>query len=564
MKKPEKRPVKLSKERDLASYFIIALVAFAVYANTLLNEFVYDDELLVSEDSSITNISNIPKFFTGQAGFNRVFNWFYRPIVSTSYAIDYAVWKLNPLGFHLTNIIIHVINCLLLYKFLTIVFGQNKKTEKSSRLQIFLLFGTVVFAVHPIHTEAVSWVSGRTDLLAFTFILASFINYLKYSEEETSSNKKIEFTLICLFYLISLFAKEVSITLPVMIVLYDIIIKKYNLKTLLKHRRNIYLLLLLISLAYLLLRKSVLEAFPSDEKKFYFYGKDFVTAFFTMSQTIPLYLRLLFIPVGLLYQYNGFYPYINSLFSLQVLISFVLVAILIVLTIYFYKKNSLVSYSIIFFFLTLLPVMNIAPTSNLAAERFLYIPSISLILIIAYIGYKFDINVYKSPFNATALIIFLIFTMLTIIRNVDWKNNERLYLSADGKPGVALNVNLGNLYVQKKQYNKAEIYYRKAVQSKENDPLANTNLGRTFMLERKYDSSYYYINKAYQFDTLNPEPRFTLALMYELSDRTADAINEMEKLQKIAPDYKNSRQLLVQLKSQLQNDSTHQSQKEHK
>lgn len=561
MKKPHYKPI---KESDLTSYLIIALVAFAVYANTLLNEFVYDDELLVSADSSITSISNIPKFFTGHAGFNQVFIWFYRPVVSTSYAIDYAIWKLNPLGFHLTNIIIHVINCLLLYKFLIIIFGQKKKTEKSSRLRVFILVGTVIFAIHPIHTEAVSWVSGRTDLLAFTFIMASFINYLGYSEEDSALNKKIKFTLTCLFYCISLFAKEVAITLPVMIVLYDLIIKKYNLKTLLKERRYIYLLLILISLAYLLLRKSVLGVFPTDEKKFYFYGKDFVTVFLTMSQTIPLYLRLLIIPVGLLYQYNGYLPLTNSFFNPEVLICFLLIIILVILTIYFYKKNALVSYSILFFFLTLLPVLNIAPTSNLAAERFLYIPSVSLILVIVFIGYKLDIGIYKSPFNAAALIFFLIFTILTILRNVDWKNNERLYLSADGKPGVALNVNLGNLYVQKKQYNKAEIYYRWAIQANVNDPLANTNLGRAFMLEGKYDSSYYYINKAYQFDTLNPEPRFTLSLMYELSDRTADAINEMEKLQLISPDYKNSKQLLVQLKSQLQNDSTHRNVKEHK
>jgi hypothetical protein len=563
MKRPKNRPVKFSKESDRTSYFIIALVAFAVYANTLLNEFVYDDELLVSEDSSITHISNIPKFFTGQAGFNQVFNWFYRPIVSTSYAIDYAIWKLNPLGFHLTNIIIHVINCLLLYKFLIIIFGQKKKTEKSSQLRTFILVGTVIFAIHPIHTEAVSWVSGRTDLLAFTFILASFINYLEYSEEE-GAHKNIKFTLICLFYCISLFAKEVSITLPVMIVLYDMIVKRYNLKTLFKERRYIYLLLILISLTYLLLRKSVLDVFPSDEKKFYFYGKDFITAFLTMLQTIPLYIRLLIVPVGLLYQYNGYLPYTSSLLNPEVLICFLLIIILAILTVYFYRKNALVSYSIIFFFLTLLPVLNIAPTSNLAAERFLYIPSISLILIIVFIGYKFDISIYRSPFNAAALIIFLIFTMLTILRNVDWKNNERLYLSADGKPGVALNVNLGNLYVQKKQYNKAELYYSRAIQANVNDPLANTNLGRAFMLEGKYDSSYYYINKAYLFDTLTPEPRFTLALMYELSDRTADAINEMEKLQVISPDYKNSKRLLAQLKSQLQSDSTNQSDKEHK
>jgi len=564
MKKPGNKPVNITKENDLKSYLIIALVAFAAYANTLLNDFVYDDEPLVTSDSSITNISNIPKFFTGQEGYNQVFVWFYSPIVSSSFSIDYAVWKFNPAGFHLTNILLNLINCLLLYKFLKIVFRHEKKTKKSSVLPHVLLIGTLLFAVHPVHTEAVSWISGRTDMLAFTFYIASFMSYLQSAEEVNSFNRSIKVLLTGLFYFLSLFAKEVSITLPAAIILYDLIVKRHSFKTILKEKTGVYTILLLVSILYLVIRWIVLKDLPSSERSYYFYGKDFSTAFLTMSQTIPLYLRLMIFPVGLLYQYNNHLPYTGSFFGPSVVIAFVLVIILSVLTVYFYKKNSLISYSIIFFFLTLLPIMNIFPTSNLAAERFLYIPSISLILILVYIGFKFEPGKYQNSFFTASLAIILIFTVLTVSRNADWKNNDKLYLSAEDKPGLVVFVNIGNLYTQRKQYDKAEMYYRRAIQLKDDDPIANNNFGRVFMLEGRYDSSYYYITKAYKYDTLNPEPRFTLAIMYALSDRTADAVNEIEKLQKITPNYKNSGQLLVQLKSQLQKNSEYQFQEDHK
>src|SRR5437867_3406778 len=103
-------------------YLFLAVVAFSVYANSLSNDFVFDDESVVLSDPSITKISNVPKYFTGQEGFHKVIGRYYRPVVSASYALDYAFYGFSPLGFHLTNILIHLINCLLFFKFLTIIF----------------------------------------------------------------------------------------------------------------------------------------------------------------------------------------------------------------------------------------------------------------------------------------------------------------------------------------------------------------------------------------------------------------------------------------------------------
>ena len=152
-------------------YLVIAIVSFLVYYNALNNDFVFDDESVVQNNQSILTLANIPKFFTAEEGFHKVIGRYYRPVVSSLYAVDYAIWGMNPFGFHLTNVIIHVIASLLLLMVLMKLFGDYKNGLLAA------LIGALIFAVHPIHTEAVSWISGRTDSLAtlFFFFIISLL-----------------------------------------------------------------------------------------------------------------------------------------------------------------------------------------------------------------------------------------------------------------------------------------------------------------------------------------------------------------------------------------------------
>ncbi|HWA05070.1 MAG TPA: hypothetical protein VG961_00880, partial [Ignavibacteria bacterium] len=103
----KKQPVKKEETPLLKKnivYIILAVITFAVYANSLYNDFVFDDESVVQADPTIMELSNIPKFFTGEMGFHKVIGAYYRPVVSSTYAIDYAIWEFNPFGYHLTNV----------------------------------------------------------------------------------------------------------------------------------------------------------------------------------------------------------------------------------------------------------------------------------------------------------------------------------------------------------------------------------------------------------------------------------------------------------------------------
>jgi tetratricopeptide (TPR) repeat protein len=338
-----------------------------------------------------------------------------------------------------------------------------------------------------------------------------------------------------------------AITLPVVVILYDIIVKRLSVNELMK-KLNVYAVLIVISVVYVLIRWLILRDVPERETYFYFYGKDLLTSFLTMLPVLPLYFKLLVVPTGLLYHYSGYMPYISSFGDLHVLFSLFFILLLLALAFYLIKRIPLVSYSIFFFFITLMPVLNIVPTMNFMAERFLYIPSVivSISLTVLFIKYYSE-KTGKVFYGFFTAVIFL-FGVLTVIRNSDWRDNNTLFLSAEGRPGTVIYVNIGNIYANNNELDKAEVYYRKAIDLRSKTLLANDNLGKIFLLKGNYDSAYYYIHKAYLLDTLSPEPMFTMAQLDSRFDKVPEAIEEMEKIQRVTPNYMNSAKMLAELK----------------
>lgn len=542
-----------SERNQLTYYIIVGLVAFIVYSNSLSNAFVFDDESVVLSDPSITQLSNIPKFFTGQEGFHKVIGRYYRPVVSLSYTIDCAIWGLKPFGFHLTNVLIHVINSLIVLRILMLLF-PGRRGSQSKRSLLIPIVGALIFAVHPIHTEAVAWVSGRTDSLAFTFFGLSFIYFLKYAHVDEQKNKSRYIFLFGLYYVFALLSKEMAITLPFVILAYDVLIEKRSLKEL-KSRSMVYVLMFGVSILYLIARWLVLKDVPERESYNYFFGKDFATTFFTMFQTIPLYLRLLVYPVGLLYHYSGYSPYVNSFANDGVIFSLIVVVVMGTIVILCLKKHQFVSFSILFFFITILPVMNIIPTMNFVAERFLYISSLSVVILIPYLLSLTESKKIYSYSAGIGFAVVALFGVLTLLRNGDWKSNDTLFLSAEGKPGTVTYVNIGNIYANKQQFDIAEQYYRKAIDLRGETLLANNNLGKIFMVKGNYDSALYYFRKSVQLDTLSPEPRYSMVQLYVQNNMIKEAIAELENILRIVPDYMNSKEMLVELKKRVQTGS---------
>ena len=524
-----------------------------MYYNSLSNEFVFDDESVIVNNQSITSTSNIPKFFTAEEGFHKVIGKYYRPIVSATYAIDYSIWGLNPYGFHLTNVIIHIISCLLLFKILSILFWRYKYRN------LFSLLSTLIFAVHPIHTEAVSWISGRTDSMVTMFFFASFLFYIeftkdmRFSQKENSlktikGNSVLYLILSLIFYTAGLLTKEMIITMPVIIILYDFVYRKKDLKY---FKKNIltYSLFAGVTIAYLILRYALLKDIPERENYLYFVGKEFYVVLGTMAKTIPVYFRLLFAPFGLLYHYNGVIPDAKSLIDTNVISSIFLILFLIGLSVYFFKKDSIVSFCILFFLVTLLPVMNIIPTMNLMAERFLYLTSFALVLLICHMALLGSAKRDFTILTYGLIIIVCSLSYLTYVRNAEWKTNNTLYSSAKGVNGSVALVNSGNMLANEKRYDEASVLYKKAIEIRENNLLAHHNLGLVYLIKGNLDSAETRFKRGIALDSLAPDGYFQMATVYNMEGKKDEAVKMLERLQMVASNYKESASILENLKS---------------
>ncbi len=519
-------------------YIIIGIVSFAVYYNSLKNSFVFDDESVIQTNPSIQSLSNIPKFFTADEGFHKVIGKYYRPLTSTLYTVDYALWGLDPYGFHLTNVLIHVISCLLLLSVLLKLFGNYENGLPAA------LIGALIFAVHPIHTEAVSWISGRTDSLVTLFFFASFLFYIRYAGEEKG---KAALWLSLLFYVLGLLSKEMIVTMPVILLLYDFVFRKKDFGYF-KKNFLAYSLFAAVTVAFMALRYLLLKDIPDRTTYLYFYGKDGATAFFTMLKTVPVYLKLLIYPVNLLYHYNGTIPDSSSLADVKVIGASVFILVLIGLSVYFFRRQSVYSFAILFFFVSLLPVMNIVPTMNFMAERFLYITSFALSVLISFVTVTY-VNRKNIRFVVPLfLAIAFIFAYFTYNRNEDWKDNDTLYSKADGIDGSVLLVNAGNIYANKKNFDEAEKRYRRAIEIRDNSVLAHHNLGLIFLLKNKIDSAEIKFKKGLEIDSLAPDGYFQLSNIYQQQGKTDEAIRMLEKLQTISPNYRNTAEMLAMLK----------------
>src|SRR3989338_2023301 len=204
-----------SRFHHILSISLILLISIAIYSNTLKNGFVYDDEFTVVNNTLIKNFSNLSKLFTKEY-FTTSAEMSYRPVVTFTYFIDYALYGLKPWGYHLTNLILHAINGVILYIFLTLLI-----THHSSLITLISL----LFITHPVLTEAVNAISFREDLLCFLFFILALIPYIVHRSlliAHCSKFKAFCFQLLSLsFYLLALLSKEMAITFPLIIFLYE-------------------------------------------------------------------------------------------------------------------------------------------------------------------------------------------------------------------------------------------------------------------------------------------------------------------------------------------------------
>jgi len=502
-------------KKNTLAVLLIILLSVVIFANTIKNEFVWDDKSFIIQDNEIKDLSNSGKFFTEDV------QGVYRPLRTLAYAISYQLWGEFPFYYHIQAIVIHIICSLLVF----FIFLRILKKWKLS------LFAALLFAAHPIHTESISFITASFDQIAILFLLSSFLLYIK--------DKKMG---SIVFYLFAALSSEIAIVLPFLIGLYDFTFKLKPTKENLKKQLRKYIPYIAIFLVFLFIRFFLIKIVGRVDLDGL--GWSYSLRLLNMPKVFFKYILLLLWPLGLSVKHTILIS--NSIFESSLLIPIVLLIVLVFLSFKMYKKSKIIFFSIWFFFISLLPVSNIIPIQRLMTEAYLYLPSIGFVLFLSYmidrIQYLKIRQLGKKNLKKISLAIFIIliigYSAVTIKRNMDWKDELTLWertVEVNPKSAIAYN-NLGLAYNEKGDYMNAGKAFLRSIELNPRRAVTFYNIGLLYGRLNVINDSI----KAYEFAVeLDPgmiEAHINLGMMYDQKEMYEEAYSEYLSALEIDPE----------------------------
>lgn len=434
---------------------------------------MYDDYPFIVNNPAVKDLSNPTRFFVDRESFSEKGAYvIYRPLAALSFALNYRLHDDNPAPYHAVNIMLHAACALVLYWFLHLSFGDS----------VFSFFASLVFALHPVQTEAVSWISGRGNSMFLLFLLLAIMCYRKWS----ATAKGMYYFLALGLAALSLLAKEMAVVLPVLLLVYDFFVGRPPAD---KWRRRLLAVLpfFVLSFLYIVTRHLVLGV----TQQIGYWGGSPWTALLTMTKGFAYYVRLMFIPRPLMVEYMM--PLAYSLFQTTVMLSILIILVIIGIFAVSYKSAPQIAFGIAWFFASLIPVSNIVPLKAIINERFLYLPSIGFAVILAYPLLlrgrlpRRAVGAMLAALSATALC----YGVLTFDRNRDWRDSLSLWTASvkDSPAGPTSRYNLGLELYNHGRYAEAVEHLQLACLLQEKFPSAHGVLGNAYFALGKLDDA---------------------------------------------------------------------------
>lgn len=413
---PEHRP-----RTELTDVLLPLTIAFVLYFGTLTAPFLYDDYLYVADNPQIREVTNLPLVWVSpyhEAGL-------YRPVTSSSYLIDYFFYQLDPRGFHASNLMFYLATIAAFFGLIRALGGNRWET----------LAATALFAAHPVHTEAVSWIVGRAEILAGLFCILAFIFWIRFRK----TDRMPYLILTCLAYFLALGAKENAAPLPAVLLLGEalgLIRSEDPAKSLTRRLRPLlsyFVILGSVFLGYLLLRMTALGQFGIDQRGLAFAGDSIPTRWASTLFGIGQYLRLSLLPTELRIDYLAMK--LHSLLDWRVLLSLGIMVVLGFLAVRLRRSAPRVTFWLGWFALFLLPISNLViQIGTFLAERFLFLPSAAFC---ALLGTAFVYGLsderqrwFRRLSGLSAIALLTAFCLITVDRNRDWRDPERFWRTA--------------------------------------------------------------------------------------------------------------------------------------
>lgn len=395
--------------RALTLRLLPVLLALAAYGNTFNHSFVLDDVNLVVKNEHLRSLASIPSYYTSSKAQSDEDMQVYRPLRQTALALEFAVFGLDPRGYHVVNMLLHGANVLLL----SLLLGRLGLNDSRASA------GAALFAVHPLTTESVANITGQADLLFLLFYLTALLfAFRAYAGRGRAGSVALSLAA----YACSLLAKEMAISFVPLLLVLDAWRFRAD-RSGYRSRLPLYGLAFAVTIAYLLARAMAIELAWSWE----YYGDSFWVTMFTETKVIITYLRLFFAPFPLSARYDV--ALIGTPFNPYTIGVAALLTGLVACTVRELRagRSAAVLLGFWWFAIALLPVSHLRPIPvSMMGERFLYLPMIGLILSVCV---ALPDGLPERPAAAVRIAlgaVLVILFSLTVARNVVWKDNLAL------------------------------------------------------------------------------------------------------------------------------------------
>ena len=370
------------KRFHLIAVSLIAILTLIVYSNTFHASFHFDDTPQIVENYQIRNLDNLLDILKGQRG-----------LAMATFAINYAIGGLNVMGYHIVKLTIHIMNGIMVYflVFITLhgVLGTDlKSVPKAKRIAIYT---ALLFAVHPIQTQAVTYIVQRMEILASMFMLIALLLFIKAVKTSMITMRVFLYGIIAVSYILGFYSKEIAITLPALVFIYDYcFLAEGDFKKIMA-RMPLYFVLLAMLAFFTTRTLTGLQETPGESASAGF-GVQSITSneyLFTQFNVLWTYLRLLILPINQNLDYD--YPVAKSIFEFPTFLSFVGILLILISAFYlltpyasrFTHYGRLIAFFILWFFVILSPTSSFIPIIDVIFEHRLYLASVGFFVLLS-------------------------------------------------------------------------------------------------------------------------------------------------------------------------------------
>jgi tetratricopeptide (TPR) repeat protein len=576
--------------RALTIAFVL-LATSAAYVATIRYQFVYDDPEQIVNNAAVHSWSSVPHYFTRDvwphASSDEVGN-FYRPVFLLWLLVNYKIGGLNPAWWHSVSIAAHLLSTFLVYLL----------ALRMTRDELLAGGSALLFGLHPVHIEAVAWISGVTEPLLAIFFLSSFLCYLKSGERIGHQQSQRVWWLggSLSFYVLAMFEKETAVVLPAIIFCYQWIFDgqaegREASRPDKTHRRlfksfTATLPYLALTILYLIIRFLALKGLGHSLTPL-----PWKAVILTWPSILFFYAKSLVWPIGL----SAFYdtPYVTS-FSFRQFILPALVILLICIALYLWSRRSrLVAFFSLWMILPVLPLMNISvfKEGEIAHDRYLYLPSIGFCVLVALAVRTLSFGstrIYGQP--AIQLVLLLLLAcfpgIATCYQTAIWASDfslatrgvevapnnsmaannlaKELALRGDYARAIPLflrviehrprywlaNFNLGYVYYRVGDLSSAELYLRKAIAIYPGDAAEQRFLGYTLLEMGRPDEAEAALRQAITLRNDAPNQHYALGTIFKGREDLDGAMREFRLELTFNPNHAQVRQALAELEGQ--------------